>query len=82
MPDMQKDKKIELEHKKLLTEYNAILISLTTVSIGIGGLAYTITNNIIISFLVWPSVFLSLIVKRKANLKSWIRKHKSLNDTN
>ena len=49
MPDMQKNKKIELEHKKLITEYNAILISLATITIGIGGLAYTITNKTIIS---------------------------------
>ena len=49
MQDMQKTKKIELEHKKLITEYNAILIALATVTIGMTGLAYTITNNILLS---------------------------------
>ncbi len=45
MQDTQKIKKIELEHKKLLAEYNSILIALASVTIGITGLIYTLTKK-------------------------------------
>ena len=58
--DIQKVKKIELKYKKLLTEYNAILIALATVTMGIGGLVYTITNNILLSLFGLAMSFLIL----------------------
>lgn len=51
MPSMQGIKKIELEHKKLLAEYNAILLALVSTTIGIATLLYMLTKDIKISLI-------------------------------
>ena len=60
MQDTQKIKRIELQYKKLIAEYNAILISLATVTIGIAGLVYTLTNNILLSLTGLTLIFIML----------------------
>lgn len=66
---MQKVKKIELEHKRLLTEYNAILIALATVTIGIGGLVYTATSNIFTTLFSLTITFLILNSEKDSKSK-------------
>ncbi len=50
--------KLELQYRKLLQEYNAILISLFSVPLGMMGLALSMTKNITITFLFGGVVYL------------------------
>ncbi len=45
-----KELKFELRYRKLLQEYNALLIAISSVSLGIAGLSYTLTKDIISTF--------------------------------
>ena len=56
----QENKQVELIYRKLLQEYNAILIALFTVSLGAMGLSYTITQNIALTILFGGVVYLFL----------------------
>ncbi len=47
----EKNSRIEFQYKKLLQEYNAILIAMFTVPLGTMGLAFNITKDIIFTFL-------------------------------
>ena len=69
MQDTPKIKKIELEHKKLLTEYNSILVALATVTIGIGGLTYSITSNIFLTIFSLTTTFLILNSEKESKPK-------------
>ncbi len=68
MQDMQKIKKIELQHKKLLAEYNAILVALATFTIGLGGLIYTLTKDIFLS--LTSLIMIYLILNNEKDRKS------------
>lgn len=74
MQDTQKIKKIELEHKKLLAEYNSILIALASVTIGITGLIYTLTKNTILSLVGLVIIFLILSSERENKSKELNKK--------
>jgi len=60
MQDSLKVKKIELQHKKLLAEYNAILIALASVTLGTPGLIYTLTKDTFLSLTGLTMVFFIL----------------------
>ena len=72
---------IDLEYRKLLHEYNAILIAITSVTIGILVFVYNTTRNVAFSLIVVGIVYIVLDLKReeisqKLNLK--IKEAKSL----
>ena len=72
---------IDLEYRKLLHEYNAYLITMTSVTISLLAFAYNITKDLISSLTLVVIVYLALDSKReeasqKLNLK--IREAKSL----
>ncbi|MEK6952405.1 MAG: hypothetical protein AABX29_05295 [Nanoarchaeota archaeon] len=69
MQDTPKIKKIELEHQKLLTEYNAILIALATMTLGVGGLIYTLTENILLSLVGLSLIFFILNSEKESKSK-------------
>ena len=60
MQDSLNVKKIELQHKKLLAEYNAILIALASVTLGTAGLIYTLTKDTFLSLTGLTIVFFIL----------------------
>ncbi len=72
---------IDLEYKKLLHEYNAYLIAMTSVTIGLLAFAYNITKDLFSSLTLVVIVYLALDSRReevsqKLNLK--IKEAKSL----
>ena len=69
MQDTQEIKKIELEHKKLLAEYNSIFIALASVTLGTAVLIYTLTKNIILSLVGLAIIFLILSSEKESKSK-------------
>lgn len=76
MQNMQKNKKIEFEYKKLITEYNALLLTLASATIGFGVFLFTLTKNIASSIIGFVLFFIivndfkeekSKQIKRKIN---------------
>lgn len=65
---------IDLEYKKLLHEYNAYFIAITSVTLGLLAFAYNVTKNLLFSITVAMIVYFALDSKRfevskKLNLK-------------
>ena len=56
----EKNKQIELQHRKLLQEYNAILIALITVPVGMMGLSFTITNSVATTIFIGVMIFIAI----------------------
>lgn len=56
----EKNEQIELEYRKLLQEYNAILLALFTVPLGIMGLSFNATRNIALTLLFGGMIYLFL----------------------
>ncbi len=55
MPEIR----LELEYRKLITEYNATLIALASVPLAIGGLIYNSTRDILFTFV---SLFIAYLI--------------------
>ena len=62
----QKIKRIELEHKKLIAESNALLLALASVTLGTAAFIYTLTSNSILS-LIGLALVLFIINSEKEN---------------
>lgn len=65
---------IDLEYRKLLHEYNATLVAITSVTVGVLAFFYNITKDLLSSFIIVSIIFLALDSKReeisqKLNLK-------------
>ena len=65
---------IDLEYRKLLYEYNATLIAITSVTLGLLAFVYNTTKNLLFSFIVIGITYIVLDSKReevsqKLNLK-------------
>ncbi len=56
---------IDLEYRKLLHEYNATLIAITSVTIGLLAFVYNVTKNLLFSFMVIGIVYVILDSKRE-----------------
>lgn len=56
----EKNKQIGLQFRKLLQEYNALLIALFTVPPGMMALTFNITKDIVSTFFIGGIVYLSL----------------------
>lgn len=55
----------DLEHKKLISDYNASLAAIISATIGITGISYQIFKNWVISFFIGVFVFLMINMIRK-----------------
>lgn len=72
---------IDLEYRKLLHEYNATLIAITSVTIGLLAFVYNVTKNLLFSFMVIGVVYIILDSKREEfsqKLYSKIKEAKSI----
>lgn len=79
MPNFLKIKQIELEYKKLITEYNGLFIAMITLLIGTATLIYSLSHNIFFTLACFTISMLLLNSECKSTDKKLKSKIKELN---
>lgn len=55
---------LDLEHRKLLSEYNALLVAMASVTLGIAGLIYTLVRDMYLSLIGLSATYIILDLLR------------------
>lgn len=69
---------IELEYKKLLSEYSALLIALASVTLGVAGLIYTLKHDAKLSLFGLMFTYFVITVLRQEKAEELNRKTEQL----